>query len=176
MRFEHIQPLCVRVDLEVMVMKEYSKLLRSPELDHYYQMQSNVIPRIAFVCVCVCVCEREREREREWERESYPSAEDTVSIFYALLIRCVFLLFFSHPSLSTIGNKANSDTRMQKRRRTHTYTHTDTDTHTHTHTHIHVCKQPLWSYEQVGFSILIWQNHVFFFLLLRVARRECNLF
>ena len=46
MGLSKIIPLQVRVDLEIMAMKGYSTLPRSPELEPHHQMHFIVIPRI----------------------------------------------------------------------------------------------------------------------------------
>ena len=60
----------IRVDLEVMGMKELSTLPKTPQPEPHHQMQFSIIPRIISIpricgCVWVRACVREREKERE---------------------------------------------------------------------------------------------------------------
>ena len=43
---KQVLPLCIRVDLEVMIINKYATLLWSSELELRHQMQFSFIPRI----------------------------------------------------------------------------------------------------------------------------------
>ena len=62
-----VRPIQVRVNLGVMVMKEYSTLLKSPGLKPHHLLQLSVITKIPLFGVC----------------GSYPSTGGIVSVFYA---------------------------------------------------------------------------------------------
>ena len=51
MELRLVLPHWIRVDLGVMVMKQYFRLFKSPELEPQIQMQLSVIPRIYIVTV-----------------------------------------------------------------------------------------------------------------------------
>ena len=46
-----VLPVPLRVDLEVMAMKEYSIFSRSPKLEPHHQMQFSIIPLFILLCI-----------------------------------------------------------------------------------------------------------------------------
>ena len=93
---KQVLPFWVRVDLEVMAIKGYFALPRSSELQPHYKAQFSVIPRTLLLGVphsfglVPHLSKTLSKLLLLGVGDSYPSAEDTVSVFYASSLKINF--------------------------------------------------------------------------------------